>query len=114
MTQLLSEEHQALAESVRDFAEQVIAPVSAKHDAEHSFPHDVVAQMGSMGLFGIPFPEEHGEKVGTTSLSAWHLKRLRKSTSPWPSLSRLESGLGLCPSSDTARRSRSRSGCPIS
>ncbi|TLP99531.1 acyl-CoA dehydrogenase [Nesterenkonia salmonea] len=64
MTQLLSEEHQALAESVRDFAEQVIAPVSAKHDAEHSFPYDVVAQMGSMGLFGIPFPEEHGGEGG--------------------------------------------------
>ncbi|WP_120003935.1 hypothetical protein [Nesterenkonia muleiensis] len=35
MTALLSEEHQVLAESVREFAEQVIAPVSVKHDAEH-------------------------------------------------------------------------------
>ena len=64
MTQLLSEEHQALAESVRDFAEQVIAPVSAKHDAEHSFPYEVVAEMGSMGLFGLPFPEEYGGEGG--------------------------------------------------
>jgi short-chain 2-methylacyl-CoA dehydrogenase len=64
MTQLLSEDHQALAESVRDFAEQVIAPVSAKHDAEHSFPYEVIAQMGSMGLFGLPFPEEYGGEGG--------------------------------------------------
>ena len=56
MTQLLSEEHQALAESVRDFANQVIAPVSAKHDAEHSFPYQVIDQMGQMGLFGAPLP----------------------------------------------------------
>lgn len=64
MTQLLSEDHQALAESVRDFAEQVIAPVSAKHDAEHSFPYEVIAQMGSMGLFGLPFDEEYGGEGG--------------------------------------------------
>ncbi|WP_120003069.1 acyl-CoA dehydrogenase family protein [Nesterenkonia muleiensis] len=64
MTQLLSEDHQALAESVRDFAEQVIAPVSAKHDAEHSFPYEVISQMGSMGLFGLPFDEEYGGEGG--------------------------------------------------
>ncbi|MGO1549326.1 MAG: acyl-CoA dehydrogenase family protein [Nesterenkonia sp.] len=64
MTQLLSEEHQALAESVRDFANQVIAPVSAKHDAEHSFPYQVIDQMGQMGLFGLPFPEEYGGEGG--------------------------------------------------
>lgn len=64
MTQLLSDEHQALAESVRDFANQVIAPVSAKHDAEHSFPYEVIDQMGQMGLFGLPFSEEYGGEDG--------------------------------------------------
>lgn len=64
MTQLLSEEHQALAESVRDFAEQVVAPVSAENDAEHSFPYEVIAQAGQMGLFGLPFPEEYGGEGG--------------------------------------------------
>ncbi len=64
MTELLSEEHQALAGSVREFAEQVIAPVSAKHDAEHSFPYEIIAQMGAMGLFGLPFDEEYGGEGG--------------------------------------------------
>ena len=64
MTTLLSEDHQELADAVRDFAEQVIAPVSAKHDAEHSFPYEVIDQMGSMGLFGLPFPEEYGGEGG--------------------------------------------------
>lgn len=64
MTQLLSEEHQALAESARDFSEQVVAPVSAENDAEHRFPYEVIAQAGQMGLFGLPFPEEYGGEGG--------------------------------------------------
>ena len=60
----LSEEYQDLSDTVRDFADQVVAPVSAKHDAEHSFPYEVVAQMADMGLFGLPFPEEYGGMGG--------------------------------------------------
>lgn len=60
----LSEEYTDLVETVRDFADEVVAPVSAKHDAEHSFPYDVIKQMGSMGLFGLPFPEEYGGMGG--------------------------------------------------
>src|ERR1700759_5067946 len=46
------------------FARTVVAPVSAKHDEEHSFPYEVVAKMGEMGLFGLPFPEEYGGMGG--------------------------------------------------
>ena len=60
----LSEEHQDLVDTVREFADEVVAPVSAKHDAEHSFPYEVVRQMGDMGLFGLPFPEEYGGMGG--------------------------------------------------
>lgn len=60
----LSQEYQDLVEAVRDFADSVVAPVSAKHDEEHSFPYEVIAQMGEMGLFGLPFPEEYGGMGG--------------------------------------------------
>ncbi|MEV0331565.1 acyl-CoA dehydrogenase family protein [Nocardia sp. NPDC050717] len=60
----LPEEYRQLALTVRDFAQQVVAPVSAKHDAEHSFPYEVVAGMADMGLFGLPFPEEFGGMGG--------------------------------------------------
>ncbi|MFE3546046.1 acyl-CoA dehydrogenase family protein [Nocardia sp. NPDC059177] len=60
----LPDEYRQLALTVRDFAEQVVAPVSAKHDAEHSFPYEVVAGMAEMGLFGLPFPEEFGGMGG--------------------------------------------------
>jgi alkylation response protein AidB-like acyl-CoA dehydrogenase len=63
-TAALPDEYQQLAKTVRDFAREVVAPVSAKHDAEHSFPYEVVAGMAEMGLFGLPFPEEYGGMGG--------------------------------------------------
>jgi alkylation response protein AidB-like acyl-CoA dehydrogenase len=63
-TAALPDEYQQLAKTVRDFAREVVAPVAAKHDAEHSFPYEVVAGMAEMGLFGLPFPEEYGGMGG--------------------------------------------------
>lgn len=60
----LSDEYQQLAKTVRDFAQSVVAPVAARHDAEHSFPYEVVVGMADMGLFGLPFPEEWGGMGG--------------------------------------------------
>ena len=59
------EEHYAeLKASVADFADKVVAPVSAEHDRNHTFPYEVIAKMGEMGLFGLPFPEEYGGMGG--------------------------------------------------
>src|ERR1700758_4879851 len=60
----LPKEYEDLRDTVADFARTVVAPVSAKHDEEHSFPYEVVAKMGEMGLFGLPFPEEYGGMGG--------------------------------------------------
>ncbi|MBM0236333.1 acyl-CoA dehydrogenase family protein [Micromonospora sp. ATA32] len=60
----LSSEQEALRESVRDFAREVVAPVIADHYETHTFPYEVIRQMGKMGLFGLPFAEEHGGMGG--------------------------------------------------
>jgi len=60
----LPDEYAQLAATVRQFAREVVAPVSAKHDADHSFPYEIVAGMADMGLFGLPFPEEYGGMGG--------------------------------------------------
>ncbi|WP_039801666.1 acyl-CoA dehydrogenase family protein [Nocardia araoensis] len=63
-TGTLPEEYRDLALTVRDFARSVVAPVAAEHDANHTFPYEVVAGMADMGLFGLPFPEEYGGMGG--------------------------------------------------
>jgi short/branched chain acyl-CoA dehydrogenase len=60
----LSEEQEALRASVREFAREQIAPVIGGYYETHSFPYDIVRQMGKMGLFGLPFPEQHGGMGG--------------------------------------------------
>ena len=60
----LTEEQAALRESVREFAREQVAPVIADFYEKKQFPYDLVRQMGKMGLFGLPFPEEHGGMGG--------------------------------------------------
>src|SRR6516162_836677 len=56
----LPEEHEALRDTVRDFAEREIAPVAAELDRAKSFPYEIVRKLGELGWMGIPFPEEYG------------------------------------------------------
>jgi alkylation response protein AidB-like acyl-CoA dehydrogenase len=56
----LTEEQQEFRRAVREFAEEVIAPRAEEMDRLEEFPADIVKQMGQMGLFGLPFPEEYG------------------------------------------------------
>jgi alkylation response protein AidB-like acyl-CoA dehydrogenase len=60
----LTEEHEALRQTVEAFAREVVAPVIAGHYEAHTFPYEIVGEMGKMGLFGLPFPEEHGGMGG--------------------------------------------------
>ena len=60
----LSEEEAALAAMVRDFAEGVVAPQAYEADRTHTLNLDVVAGMGELGLFGLPFDEECGGQGG--------------------------------------------------
>src|SRR3954449_6910864 len=60
----LSEDHEALRKTVEEFAREVVAPQAEQSDRNEEFPYDVVRQMGEMGLFGLPFPEEYGGMGG--------------------------------------------------
>ncbi|MCM3895717.1 acyl-CoA dehydrogenase family protein [Gordonia sputi] len=74
----LTQDYTDLIDTVRDFAQSVVAPVAAKHDAEHSFPYEVVSQMGKMGLFGLPFSEEYGGMGGDYFALSLALEELGK------------------------------------
>ena len=60
----LPAEYRELQSVVRQFANEVVDPVAYEHDRNHTFPYDVVKQMGEMGLFGLPFSEEYGGMGG--------------------------------------------------
>ena len=56
----LSQEQQAIRDTCRDFAREVVAPAAEELDRNHRFGYDIVRQMGELGLFGLPFGEEVG------------------------------------------------------
>jgi short-chain 2-methylacyl-CoA dehydrogenase len=60
----LSEEQAAVRDLCREFAREVVAPAAEELDREHRFPYEIVRQMGELGLFGLPFPEEWGGAGG--------------------------------------------------
>src|ERR671926_330822 len=64
----LSPDHDLIRRTVRDFAEQEVAPVAEELDREKRFPYEIVAKLGELGLMGIPFPEEYGG-AGADSLA---------------------------------------------
>jgi short-chain 2-methylacyl-CoA dehydrogenase len=55
-----SEEQELLRRTVREFAEQRVAPVAEELDREQRFPYDLVAEMAELGLMGVPIAEEYG------------------------------------------------------
>ncbi|GAA2026024.1 acyl-CoA dehydrogenase family protein [Catenulispora yoronensis] len=64
MDHRLSEEYEALRTTVEEFAHDVVAPKIGDFYEREEFPYEIVAQMGRMGLFGLPFPEEYGGMGG--------------------------------------------------
>jgi short-chain 2-methylacyl-CoA dehydrogenase len=64
----LSEEHELVRRTVRDFALERIAPVAEELDREHRFPYELVSELAALGLMGMTIPDEYGG-AGTDTLS---------------------------------------------
>ncbi len=60
MSHELTEENQKLQAMVRDFADTVVAPAAYEYDTKRALPYGIIAEMGEMGLFGLPFPKRYG------------------------------------------------------
>jgi isovaleryl-CoA dehydrogenase len=56
----LGETADAIRETVRDFAQEKIAPRADEIDRTNTFPRDLWLQMGAIGLHGITVEEEYG------------------------------------------------------
>jgi len=89
----LDEEHEDLRKSVEEFARDVVAPVIGELYDKGEFPYEIVAQMGRMGLFGLPVPEEYGGMGGDYFALCLALEELARVDSSVAIT--LEAGVGL-------------------
>lgn len=56
----LSTEHKMIEKTVYDFARKAVMPVIKEHDRHHTFPHELLPQMASLGFMGICLPVRYG------------------------------------------------------
>ena len=62
----LRDEHDLIRRTVREFAEERIAPAAEELDRDQRFPYELVAELGELGLMGLPVPERWGGAGGDT------------------------------------------------
>ena len=74
----LSPDHELIRRTVREFAEGEVAPVAEELDRTKSFPYEIVRQLGTLNLMGIPFPEEYGGGGGDTLAYALAVEELTR------------------------------------
>jgi short/branched chain acyl-CoA dehydrogenase len=90
--ELTPEQHE-LQKTVEAFADEVVAPAAYQYDTERRLPLDIIAQMGDLGLFGLPFPVElggQGQDYFSLCLAVEALARADQSIAVT-----LEAGVGL-------------------
>jgi alkylation response protein AidB-like acyl-CoA dehydrogenase len=74
----LSEEHELVRRTVREFALERVAPVAEELDRESRFPYDLVAELAGLGLMGMPIPEEYGGAGADTLAYALAIEELTR------------------------------------
>jgi short-chain 2-methylacyl-CoA dehydrogenase len=56
----LDQEQELVRSTVREFAQQRVAPVAEELDREGRFPYDLVGELAELGLMGMTIPEDYG------------------------------------------------------
>ncbi|HWD06910.1 MAG TPA: acyl-CoA dehydrogenase family protein [Amycolatopsis sp.] len=63
----LSEEEQAIVDTVRDFVDREVRPVVRELEHANEYPEKLIEQMKALGIFGLAVPEPYGEVAVSTS-----------------------------------------------
>lgn len=56
----LTQEQQMIRKTIKEFANEVVAPGAIERDKTKHFPKEVFKQLADMGMMGLPFSEEYG------------------------------------------------------
>lgn len=56
----LTSEQSMIKRTIREFAEEEVAPGAIERDKTKQFPTEIFKKLGELGMLGLPFPEEYG------------------------------------------------------
>jgi alkylation response protein AidB-like acyl-CoA dehydrogenase len=74
----LEPEHELIRDTVRAFARERVAPLAEELDRTSRFPLELVAELGELGLMGIPIPERYGGGGSDTVAYALAIEELAR------------------------------------
>ena len=84
----LDQEHELVRSTVREFAQQRVAPMAEDLDRESRFPYELVGELAELGLMGMTIPEEYGgagaDTVSYASAVVRCKLRERAGRAAWP------------------------------
>jgi butyryl-CoA dehydrogenase len=55
-----TKEQEMIRRMVREFAVKEVQPIVEKMDEDAEYPYETIAELGRLGIMGMPFPEEYG------------------------------------------------------
>ncbi|WP_226085365.1 acyl-CoA dehydrogenase family protein [Mesobacillus sp. S13] len=56
----LTSEQAMIKRTIKEFAEEEVAPGAIERDKTKQFPTEIFKKLGELGMLGLPFPEEYG------------------------------------------------------
>ncbi len=62
----LTQEQQMIQRTIREFSQAKVAPGALDRDRHKEFPEEIFKELSSLGMMGLPFPEEYGGAGGDT------------------------------------------------
>jgi alkylation response protein AidB-like acyl-CoA dehydrogenase len=93
----LSQEHELIRDTVREFAQERVAPLAEELDREQRFPYELVTEAAGLGLMGIPVPEQYGGAGADTLSYAIAVEELTRVDSSFAITVAAHTSLGTMP-----------------
>src|SRR5512143_3076632 len=90
----LTEEQRMVRDMARDFSRAELAPHAAKWEEDGGIPDAVIAKMGSLGLRGMPVPEEWGGTGSDYVAYALAVEEIASGCASTATLMSVQNGLG--------------------
>jgi|GEM_PF-764488 len=114
MNPLLTEDHEIIRKTVRDFAEREIKPLAPRLDEEERFSPELTRKMGKLGLFGMTLPPKYGGHLLDTLSYIIAVEEIARVDGSQAATLAAHNSLGVAPFLTMVRKSKKRNICPAS
>jgi glutaryl-CoA dehydrogenase len=97
INELLSEDERLFRDTVRDFVETEVIPIIDNHYLEGTYPRELTAKLGNLGVFGITTKEQYGGSEASYMMYGLAMQELERGDSGVRSFASVQNSLVMYP-----------------